>query len=171
MKRPSESKKQATLFDHLNAITKGKDPNYWSKLSESDRKTFNPYMIHRYLSMNLDNLDIIAQFLPYTQPNRIKKEVAMTDDVLYKYFAGMIPKSNSFLKYINGAKQEKYAEWMVRLVSKWYECSMKEAYDYVDIMYDTKEGKDKIIEICEAYGSDPKEIKKLFRTYKTITDK
>ena len=159
----SKENKQKTLFDHLRAITKEKDPNYWSTLSESDKKTFNPYMIHRFLSMNVDNLETIAQFQPYTEQ--------LQPEILYKYFVGMIPHSNSFLKYIKGSKQEKYEEWMVKLVSKWYECSMKEAYDYVDIMYKTKEGKDKITEICEAYGTDPKEIKKLFRTYKTVTQR
>lgn len=156
----SKDSKPKSLFDHLTMITKTKDPNYWKSLSESDRKTFNSYMVHRFLSMNVDNLDLISQFQPYTEQ--------LEPDVLYIYFSRMIPKSNAFLKYIKGIKQEKYEEWMVRLVSKWYECSISEAYTNVDLMYKTKEGRQQIKEICEAYGTDPKEITKLFRTYKTI---
>jgi len=33
-----------TLFDHINAITQEKDPKYWDKLEESDKKTWSNYM-------------------------------------------------------------------------------------------------------------------------------
>lgn len=154
--------KPKTLFDHLRAITTDKDLNYWETLSDSEKKTYNRYMIHRFLSMNYNNIQLIAEFLKYTQE--------LPPDVLYKYMATMIPKDRTFLKYIKGKKQEKYAEWMVTLVKKWYECSMREAYDNVDMMYQTKLGRDNIKKICEAYGSDPKEIQKLFRTYKKLNE-
>jgi hypothetical protein len=36
-----------------------------------------------------------------------------------------------------------------------------EAEDYLKILYVTKSGKERIIQLCEDYGTDPKEIKKL----------
>ena len=48
-----EKGKRKTIFDHLKAITQQKhDPEYFQKLSERDKKTFDVYMINRYLSMH-----------------------------------------------------------------------------------------------------------------------
>ena len=49
-----------TLFDHLNAISKDQKPDYFKDLSEEDKKTWSNYMIHRFLSMNYDFVDLIA---------------------------------------------------------------------------------------------------------------
>ena len=51
-----------TLFDHLNAISKDQKPDYFRDLSEEDKKTWSNYMIHRFLSMNYDFVDLIAQY-------------------------------------------------------------------------------------------------------------
>ena len=56
-----------TLFDHLNAITKDQDPKYFDTLSEEDKKTWSNYMIHRFLSMDYDFVEAIADLQPLTQ--------------------------------------------------------------------------------------------------------
>ena len=45
------------IFDWLNQITlkKGK----WESFSESDQKKFQTYIINRFLSMNMEWIDII----------------------------------------------------------------------------------------------------------------
>ena len=48
----AKTNKPATLFDHLANITWKKKP--WSELTESDQKSFTPYLINRWLSMNPD---------------------------------------------------------------------------------------------------------------------
>ena len=40
-------------------------------------------------------------------------------------------------------------------------CSSKEAEDYCEILYATKEGRENIKYICEKYGVDKKQITKL----------
>ena len=56
-----------TLFDHIKAITQSQDPNYFDKLEESDLKTWSNYMIHRFLSMNSDWVEILSELQPYTE--------------------------------------------------------------------------------------------------------
>ena len=49
--------KPATIFDHLANITHKKVP--WEKLSDLDQKSFSPYLINRWLSMNMGLIEII----------------------------------------------------------------------------------------------------------------
>ena len=59
-----------TLFDHIKAITQFQDPKYFDKLEEGDLKTWSNYMIHRFLSMNSDWIEVLAELQPYTNMNR-----------------------------------------------------------------------------------------------------
>ncbi len=56
--------KAATIFDHLAGITYKKTP--WESLSEADRKSFSPYLINRWLSMNEDLIEYVDAFQQYT---------------------------------------------------------------------------------------------------------
>ena len=142
-----------SLFDHLNAITQEKDPKYWDKLEESDRKTWSTYMILRFLSMKPEWIELIADVQPYLQEAPPK--------AVYLSLMGLIPKTKAFLKYMKPASADKYEDWVIEMVGKYYEVSKLEAEDYVHILYQTTAGKIHIKEIAEAYGTDPKQITKL----------
>jgi hypothetical protein len=142
-----------TLFDHINAITQDKDPKYWDKLDESDKKTWSNYMILRFLSMKSEWIELIADISPYIQEAPPK--------AMYLALIGLIPKTRAFLKYMKPASAEKYEKWVVELVSQYYEVSQLEAEGYLEILYETTNGKLHIKEIAQAYGTDPKEITKL----------
>ena len=45
------------LFDHLSGITNLKTP--WESLSVMDKKSFETYMVNRFLSMGADNVEIV----------------------------------------------------------------------------------------------------------------
>jgi len=47
------------------------------------------------------------------------------------------------------------------LVANHYEVSKLEAESYLKILYNSKSGKERILQISEDYGTDPKIIKKL----------
>lgn len=147
------SNKPKTLFDHLKAITQYQDPNYWEKLSDADKKTWSNYMVHRFLSMNPDWVDIISDLSVYTQ--------TLPPDILYKTLIGLIPKGRYYLKYVKGKKDEKYEPWLVELLVVDYSVSKKEALDYLEILYATREGRENIKYICEKYGIEKKQITKL----------
>lgn len=57
--------KQLGLFDHVKHVRSVQNPNYYKNLSELDRKTFNPFMILKALSMNPVLLDDISTLFRY----------------------------------------------------------------------------------------------------------
>ena len=142
-----------TLFDHLNAITEKKDPKYWDKLEDADKKTWNKYLILRFLSMKPEWIELIADIQPYLQEAPPK--------ATYLALIGLIPKTRAFLKYMKPASADKYENWIVELVARYYEVSQLEAEGYLEILYQSTTGKLHIKEIAEAYGTDPKQITKL----------
>jgi len=142
-----------SLFDHIKAVTQFQDPKYWDKLEDDDKKTWSNYMVHRFLSMNPDWIEVLSEIQPYTQVLEPKQ--------LYLALIGILPKGRYYLKYTKGKKSEKYESWLVDLLINEFMCSTKEAEDYCEILYSTKEGKENIKYICDKYGIDKKQITKL----------
>lgn len=152
-----------SLFDHLKQITDVQNPKYWDTLSESDIKTWSTYMIVRYLSMNPEWTDLVAMVQPYI--DHIKEQGVRNlpegDKYVYKILLAIIPKEKKFLKYMKAKGSDKYEKWLVDLFAKHYEISKLEVEGYLHILYSSTEGKRHIIDICERYGTDSKDIKKL----------
>jgi hypothetical protein len=149
MKRTTKkeaSKKTLTIFDWLKEITYNKSP--WNSFTEEDRESFNPYMIHRFLSMNPDYIDFVntVQIVPYTNKERV-----------YNIYLYTIPKRDMWLKYIKSTKAKKQ-ETLLKHVAVYYECSLSEAEEYVDIL-----GNNGVFTILKKLGVDDKEIKKLLK--------
>ena len=142
-----------TLFDHISAITKTKNPNYWNTLSDNDKKTFNNYMIIRYMSMVDGWMEIISELQPYIQD--------LPPQMLYIVLSDILPTYKPFIKYIRGEKVENYESWLVDLFTNHYSVSKKEVDIYLKILYIDDTGKHHIKEICQMYGVDEKKIKSL----------
>jgi hypothetical protein len=135
-----------TLFDFLKEITGKKSP--WSSFNEEDKKQFNPYMVHKYISMYEPYIEVanIGQSLPHTDKEKI-----------YQFYCNIIPKSNVWLKYIKGTKN-KANEDLLKYISMYYECSFREAEEYLTLL-----SKEEIVNILSKYGIEDKEIKKLLK--------
>ena len=118
-----------SLFDHIKAITNEQNPKYFDTLEEADKKSWSNYMIHRFLSMNPDWVDLIAELQPYTQ--------SLPPKALYLAHIGILPKGRHFLRYVKGKKTDKYEDWLVDLMVKDYQCSKKEATEYLEILYNS----------------------------------
>jgi hypothetical protein len=73
----------------------------------------------------------------------------------------IFPKQKTFDKFLRGAGEGKYEEWLIDLVKTDLQVSKREARHYLDIFMLTDEGKSAILELCESHGVEPKEIKKL----------
>lgn len=143
--------KPKTVFDHLSVIYENQNINYWDNLSSSDKKTYNSYLINRFISMNRDYVEVVNEIQKYPIENRES----------YLFYSQILPKGRQFNKYIKAAKADSYEKWALELVSKYFQVSLREAYTYMEIFYMSKEGKEELREICENYGINPKEIKKL----------
>jgi hypothetical protein len=143
------SKKAKTLFEHLSGIREKKKS--WESLSEMDKKSFTPYMINRFLSMDTDLLPIINELQKYTIGTLSPKEV-------YKIYFDFLPKKKSYEKYIKSSTESKYNDELLRYLSMWYGVSQREVIDYLDILT-----KDDIVNILMKYGLTDKEAKKLLK--------
>ena len=134
------------IFDWLKQITYEKQS--WDSFTEEDRTSFNPYMIHRFLSMNPEYIEFVnlIQNIPYTEKEKI-----------YKLYLYMIPKKNMFLKYIKSTRAKTREELLQHLAS-YYECSLREADEYYHMLHN-----DTIKGILKKRGVEDKEIKKLLK--------
>jgi hypothetical protein len=153
MNNVAEPNKAKKLFDHLKMITSVQDPNYFNGLSEEDKKSWSNFMINRFLSMNTDWTELIASLLPLTQ--------TLSPEQMYKLYIDVIPKGNYYLKYIKGKASDKYEEFLVELISKEYGVSNRQALEYIDILYSTREGRENIRYICQKYAVPKNNISKL----------
>ena len=132
------------IFDWLKEINFLKSPV--SKFSNKDWDLWNSYMIHRFLSMNKDFLDIVNEVQSINPQN--KKEI-------YTIYREYIPKNNKWNKYIKSSVKQPKTELLDKLSSLW-ECSKSEIKEYLDIL-----DKQQIISILGSMGLEKKEIKTL----------
>ena len=134
------------IFDWLNQITYDKQP--WNSFTEEDKKSFEPYMIHRFLSMNPEYIEFVnlVQTFPYTNKEKI-----------YNIYLYMIPRKKMFLKYIKSSTKKKQ-EKLLGYVASYYECSLGEANEYIDILRENG-----VKDILNKMGVDEKEQKKLLK--------
>ena len=140
-------KKQATLFDHLNNISYSKKD--WDTLSEMDKKSFSVYMVNRFLSMNMDYIDIVNEIQQYTNGQLKSKEV-------YNIYKNILPKKKGFFGYVKGSKKTKYNPELLDRLKLYFEVSNRELEDYLSIL-----SRNEVIVILQKFGLSSKEIKKL----------
>ena len=136
-----------TLFDWLNQILLHK--KRWEDFDESEQKTFNTFMINRFLSMSSDFVDAvnICQVHTYQMKNK---------DV-YNLYKHLFPKQKKFLRYIKG-KKDKFPKKLLSFLSNHFEVSQREVAEYLEIL-----NKGQIEEICKHYGKNKKQIKELMK--------
>ena len=137
------------IFDWLKAINNTKPPV--ESFTDKDWEVWNSYMIHRFMSMNINFLDIVNEV--QTIPPQNKKEI-------YTIYREFIPKNNKWNKYIKSSVKQPNKDLIDKLSSIW-ECSKSEAKTYVNILES-----DKLIHILTRVGIDKKESNKLIKLVK-----
>ena len=134
------------IFDWLKCINTSK-PSVES-FKDSDWEVWNSYMIHRFLSMNVDFLPIVNEVQSY--PPQSKKEI-------YSIYKEYIPKNNKWSKYIKSSNKEPNKD-LVNHLKDHFKVSVREVKDYLRIL-DTTE----IHRILVDRGLEKKEIKPLLK--------
>jgi len=134
------------FFTVLKYITYEKKP--WCNLTQEEQDLFNPYLCHRFLSMNPEYIEFVnlVQTFPYSDKKKI-----------YDIYLYMIPKKNMFLKYIKSTKKKKQ-ESLLKHIATYYECSLGEAEEYIDIIREPG-----VKSILTKLGVEDKEQKKLLK--------
>ena len=143
--------KPKTLFDHIKQITDVQNPNYWSDISEEDKKSWSNYMANRFLSMKMDWIDIVNEVQKYN----------LEPKMVYKLYTNIFPKGRHWLKYIKGDKKMKYPKWVYEIVAKDMQVSMREAVSAVETYTMSTGGQSELADILLKYGTEDKEIRKL----------
>jgi hypothetical protein len=134
------------LWDWLDEITVKKTPA--SQFSSEDWDSWNSYMVHRFISMGKNNIEI----------SNIAQRMQPTDKIgIYNFYCNAIPKKKVWNKYIKSNIKGKNKE-LVKIISNYFECGSYEADNYIDVL-----GKDEIKNILKSIGKEKKEITKLFK--------
>jgi|LakMenEpi03Aug12_release.lakeMendotaPanAssembly.Ray.scaffolds.fasta_scaffold163950_4 hypothetical protein len=146
----TQSKKQIkNIFGWLEEITVNKSP--LDIISDESWDTWNSYMVHRYVSMNQDYIDIV---------NLVQKINPQNKKQIYSIYKEMIPKRKMWLKYIkNEAKKEQ--KELEEYIAKYFDCSLGEAEHYIDILRGSG-----VREILNEMGVESKESDKLIKKAK-----
>jgi len=134
------------VFDWLKAINSTKPPV--ESFTDKDWEVWNSYMVHRFLSMNPEYLDLVNQAQTILPQN--KKEI-------YSIYKEYIPKNNKWSKYIK-SKVKQPNKFLINHLREYFECSSKEAKEYISLL-DTTE----ISRILTNRGIDKKELKQLLK--------
>lgn len=111
------------LFDWLNQITYTKQP--WETFTEEEKNEFNVYMINRFISMDPNYVDVV---------NLIQRYPTCSNKMVYKFYCDLLPKKKSFFRYIKA--KSKFDTETISKISEYYQCSTREAKEYVTILTD-----------------------------------
>lgn len=135
-----------TPFDFLKLVHDKKIK--WEDLNEDEQKTYNKFIINRALGFNNNMLDIVNRLQGYD----------VTPKESFKYYQSMTGSKFKFNKWIKGNKSKTYKPELLALVSGYFECSCKQAEDYLNVL-----GKKETKSLLKHIGLQEKEIKQLLK--------
>ena len=138
-----------TIIDWMNQLLIYKKP--WESFTESDQKSFSPYIVNRFLSMDTEFIEIVNYFQKYSIGLLESKEI-------YKWYCDILPKGKRFNKYIKGKKSKKYDDELKNILCNYFECSKLQVLDYIELIPE-----EELKEILGKYGIEPKKIRKLIK--------
>ena len=138
-----------SLFDHIKQITNVQNALYWDSLSNGDKKSWSNYMVHRFLSMKSEWIEVV---------NEVQQYWELKPKNLYQFYTDILPKGRTFLRYTKSKKKSKVEKWAMEHLQDYFECSSREVEEYLELL--TKE---QVTSIIMKYGVDDKQLKKIYR--------
>lgn len=139
-----------TIFDHIKMITEVQEDDYIIKLSEEDKKTFDIFLLQKFLGLNNKLVDAVSYLDKYVYN--------MTKERYYKLLIYNIPKNRYWIKFPEKNKKEETSpEWFIKLIILYF------GYITVDdaIYYDTLLSSEERRLLCKMFGIDKKKITQL----------
>jgi hypothetical protein len=109
------------LFDHLNNLTVNKVE--YDSDNDEQVKTYQPYMINRFISMSELYLPIV---------NQINKCHNLPKEAHYTYFNTTLPKRRQYFKYVK--KKVEISEEDRNLLCKYYKVGPRQVDEYINIL-------------------------------------
>ena len=111
----------SSIFDILNHVTYTKTK--WEDLTEEEQNTVNPYMLHRFVSMKHDYIDIV---------NIIQKYQNLPAKSVYEFYCNVLPKQKVYFKYVKASNKQDSET--IKGLAEYFECSEREAREYLTIL-------------------------------------
>lgn len=136
----------ANIFDWLKHINQYKTPS--NKFTEKDWDVFNAYMIHRFISMDKSLIEVVNYVQEFPPQEKV---------MIYNIYKEFIPKNNKWNKYVKSKTKQPNKD-LVEYIKNYFECSSKEAREYINIL-----GNQEISRILNQIGLEKKEIKPLLK--------
>ena len=131
------------IFDILNYIM-GDKPK-WGELTEEEQAAVVPYMLHRFISMNKDYIDVV---------NMMQKYQNASTKTVYEFYCNALPKKKSFFKYIKAGVKHDPED--LKGIAEYFRCSKREAKEYLSILAESEIG----VILNEVNGVNSKKKKK-----------
>lgn len=140
--------KPVNIFTILDYLTYSKKP--YEQLTDEEKEAINPYMLHRFISMNENYTGIanLAQNFPPTEKEKI-----------YKFYLEFVPKNKVYLKYIKSSKKNLNSK-LLEILSNYFQVSSREVLDYIPLL-----GGSIVKEILGNYNLEKKEVKELLKGF------
>jgi len=138
-----------SLFDHIKQITNVQNALYWDSLSNGDKKSWSNYMVHRFLSMKSEWIEVV---------NEVQQYWELKPKNLYQFYTDILPKGRTFLRYTKSKKKSKVEKWAMEHLQDYFECSSREVEEYLELL--TKE---QVTTIIMKYGVDDRQLKKIYK--------
>ena len=151
-KTTDEKNKSRGLFDHINHIREVKSPDYYQSLTESEKNTFNKYMLLRVLSMDSDIIEEMSFISKYFQN--------IPNDHFYKLLIDIVPKGRRFSKYIKKSTGN-VNETILTCICDKFKIGQKDAIDYYKVFVTDEKGTKELVNLVECFGYTEKEIVKM----------
>jgi wyosine [tRNA(Phe)-imidazoG37] synthetase (radical SAM superfamily) len=139
-----------TIFDWFKQVTYIRDP--WSSFSDEDKATFNPYMMHRLVSMYEPYIDLA---------NHLQQFWHLKPDQIYLIYCNYLPENKVFAKYIKSTKSKANSE-LLEILANNFQVSTREVKNYLQMLNESE-----VKNILSSRGINDDEIKKLLKDEKT----
>ena len=142
------------VFDWIKQVTYIKDP--WSTFSDEDKVTFNPYMLHRFLSMHEPYIELANYLQQFWQ---------LSHDQIYLIYCNYLPEQKIFAKYIKSTMPKANFE-LLEILANHFKVSTREVKQYLHIL-----NEDQVSSILSSRGISDEEIKRLLNEKTTKASK
>jgi len=112
-----------TIFDHIANLTHKK-----KMCSDDDLKTFDVFMINKWLSMEPSLTELINELQIMCNSNLSQKQ-------MYRIYYTYLPKNKFYLKYIKASKVKKHNPELINIITKYFKVNKIIAKEYLRILY------------------------------------
>lgn len=113
-----------TIFDHLKGITIDKTP--WDLLSDGDKKSWDDYMITRWLSMKMEYVQYLNEIQQY-------RSAGLNDKDYYNLLFYTLPQKSTYYKYVKRPRTFENKKELLKFFSSVFKVSYRESLDIINI--------------------------------------